>query len=71
MGMEIIETGDPDSFKGYLQEYENTICGRHPISVFLHVSFFSSLYYMELFHLCLFASEHIQVLNFCSLKMTQ
>lgn len=38
MGMEIIETGDPDSFKWYLQEYENTICGRHPISVFLHVS---------------------------------
>ncbi|KAJ1697914.1 hypothetical protein LUZ63_006426 [Rhynchospora breviuscula] len=37
MGMEIIETGDPDSFKQYLQEYENTICGRHPISVFLHM----------------------------------
>jgi predicted class III extradiol MEMO1 family dioxygenase len=37
MGMEIIETGDPVAFKQYLQEYENTICGRHPISVFLHV----------------------------------
>ena len=36
--MEIIETGDPDAFKQYLQEYENTICGRHPISVLLHVS---------------------------------
>lgn len=35
MGMEIIETGNPDAFKQYLQEYENTICGRHPISVFL------------------------------------
>ncbi|XP_010928278.1 uncharacterized protein [Elaeis guineensis] len=37
MGMEIIETGDPDAFKRYLQEYDNTICGRHPISVFLHM----------------------------------
>jgi len=37
MGMEIIETGDPDAFKAYLREYENTICGRHPISVFLHM----------------------------------
>lgn len=38
MGMDVIETGDPDAFKQYLQEYDNTICGRHPISVFLHVS---------------------------------
>lgn len=37
-GMEIIETGDPDEFKKYLLETDNTICGRHPISVFLHVS---------------------------------
>ncbi|XP_051208002.1 uncharacterized protein [Lolium perenne] len=37
LGMEIIETGDPDAFKQYLQEYENTICGRHPISVLLHM----------------------------------
>lgn len=37
MGMDIIETGDPDSFKQYLSETDNTICGRHPISVFLHV----------------------------------
>ncbi|OWM69373.1 hypothetical protein CDL15_Pgr006336 [Punica granatum] len=36
MGMDIIETGDPDAFKQYLMEYDNTICGRHPISVFLH-----------------------------------
>lgn len=41
MGMDIIETGDADSFKQYLQQYENTICGRHPISVFLHVSHIS------------------------------
>jgi len=37
MGMEIVETGDPDAFKRYLQEFDNTICGRHPISVFLHM----------------------------------
>ncbi|KAJ0031855.1 hypothetical protein Pint_12450 [Pistacia integerrima] len=37
MGMDIIETGDPDAFKQYLLEYDNTICGRHPISVFLHM----------------------------------
>ncbi|KAI3510121.1 hypothetical protein L1887_25651 [Cichorium endivia] len=37
MGMEIIETGDLDEFKRYLLETDNTICGPHPISVFLHV----------------------------------
>ncbi|KAL0670494.1 hypothetical protein Bca4012_033198 [Brassica carinata] len=37
MGMDIIETGDPDAFKKYLLEFDNTICGRHPISIFLHM----------------------------------
>ncbi|KAI3973922.1 hypothetical protein MKX01_030498 [Papaver californicum] len=37
MGMDIIESGDPEAFKNYLSEFENTICGRHPISVFLHM----------------------------------
>ena len=37
MGMDIIETGDANAFKGYLQQYGNTICGRRPITVFLHV----------------------------------
>ncbi|PKA59169.1 hypothetical protein AXF42_Ash001262 [Apostasia shenzhenica] len=37
MGMDIIQTGDPDSFKCYLDQFGNTICGRHPISVFLHM----------------------------------
>ncbi|KAF9617064.1 hypothetical protein IFM89_033169 [Coptis chinensis] len=37
MGMDIIETGDADAFKKYLSEFENTICGRHPIGVFLHM----------------------------------
>ncbi|CAA6670444.1 unnamed protein product [Spirodela intermedia] len=37
MGMDIIETGDPVAFKRYLDDSDNTICGRHPISVFLHM----------------------------------
>ncbi|BBG95547.1 hypothetical protein Prudu_004122 [Prunus dulcis] len=37
IGMDIIETGNPDAFKEYLLEFDNTICGRHPISVFLHL----------------------------------
>ena len=36
--MDIIESGNPDAFQEYLSEFENTICGRHPIGVFLHVS---------------------------------
>uniref|UniRef100_D3TP51 Putative dioxygenase n=1 Tax=Glossina morsitans morsitans TaxID=37546 RepID=D3TP51_GLOMM len=35
-GMEIIETLDPASFTSYLREYNNTICGRHPIGVLLN-----------------------------------
>lgn len=69
MGMEIIETGDADSFKRYLQQYENTICGRHPISVFLNVSYFSLVpFFIYIFirlNLCSSACEHIQVLNSC------
>ncbi|XP_039018335.1 protein MEMO1-like [Hibiscus syriacus] len=37
MGKDILETGDADAFEEYLSEYHNTICGRHPISVFLHI----------------------------------
>ncbi|KAK9100536.1 hypothetical protein Scep_023966 [Stephania cephalantha] len=37
MGMDIIETVDPNAFKEYLSAYDNTICGRHPISVFLYM----------------------------------
>ncbi|TVU30242.1 hypothetical protein EJB05_21852, partial [Eragrostis curvula] len=37
IGMEIIEAVDPSAFTQYMQEYKNTICGRHPISVFLHM----------------------------------
>lgn len=48
MGMDIIETGDAESFKKYLLETENTICGRHPISVFLHVSASTSAFSLNL-----------------------
>ena len=30
--------GKPEEFAGYMKDYANTICGRHPIAVFLHVS---------------------------------
>ncbi|EFJ35137.1 hypothetical protein SELMODRAFT_438442 [Selaginella moellendorffii] len=36
-GMDIIESKNPEAFKSYLDEYENTICGRHPIGVLLHM----------------------------------
>ncbi|XP_048480136.1 protein MEMO1-like isoform X1 [Plutella xylostella] len=34
-GMNIIETLDPRAFSSYLDKYNNTICGRHPIAVLL------------------------------------
>lgn len=37
MGMDLIETLEPTDFKNYLRKYENTICGRHPISVLLNI----------------------------------
>eukprot|EP00471_Norrisiella_sphaerica_P004710 CAMPEP_0184487486 /NCGR_PEP_ID=MMETSP0113_2-20130426/10142_1 /TAXON_ID=91329 /ORGANISM="Norrisiella sphaerica, Strain BC52" /LENGTH=299 /DNA_ID=CAMNT_0026869817 /DNA_START=13 /DNA_END=912 /DNA_ORIENTATION=+ len=35
-GMKLIENLDPKGFASYLKEYRNTICGRHPIGVFLN-----------------------------------
>lgn len=29
--------GNPESFAAYLEEYGNTICGRHPIGILLNV----------------------------------
>ena len=37
-GMKIIERLDPVGFTSYLRDYQNTICGRHPIGVLLNVS---------------------------------
>lgn len=34
-GMDLIETQNGKKFVEYLQETDNTICGRHPITVFL------------------------------------
>jgi len=36
-GMALIETLEPVDFKNYLKQFENTICGNHPISVFLNL----------------------------------
>jgi len=36
-GMALIEALEPTDFKSYLNEYDNTICGRHPISVLLNI----------------------------------
>ncbi|KAL9186188.1 hypothetical protein ACHAXT_005426 [Thalassiosira profunda] len=35
-GMDLISMQRPGAFADYLREYHNTICGRHPISVWLH-----------------------------------
>ena len=35
--MEIIERMDPQGFTAYLKQFGNTICGRHPIGVFLNM----------------------------------
>lgn len=36
-GMKIIEQVDPEAFSTYLSKTQNTICGRHPIGVFLNL----------------------------------
>jgi predicted class III extradiol MEMO1 family dioxygenase len=36
--MEFIELHDIDKYTEYLQETENTICGKHIISILLHVN---------------------------------
>ncbi|TNV76581.1 hypothetical protein FGO68_gene3987 [Halteria grandinella] len=35
-GMQLIEDTNPEGFEEYLQKTDNTICGRHPIAVFLN-----------------------------------
>ncbi|KAL0483428.1 hypothetical protein AKO1_014763 [Acrasis kona] len=36
LGMEAIESLDPDTFTAYLKKFKNTICGRNPILLLLH-----------------------------------
>lgn len=33
--MDLVEKLKPELFTEYLRKYQNTICGRHPISVFM------------------------------------
>ena len=42
-GMNLIEQQDAKKFVDYLRETDNTICGRHPITVFLEAVKNSSL----------------------------
>lgn len=44
--MDLIEQLDPTGFHEYLKQYQNTICGRHPIGVLLHVRFNQSVLYV-------------------------
>lgn len=37
LGMDTIERQDPAEFTDYLRQYGNTICGRHPIGLFLNM----------------------------------
>jgi hypothetical protein len=34
--MKAIESGDPSKFLSYLQDFQNTICGRNPILLLMH-----------------------------------
>uniref|UniRef100_UPI00358F021F protein MEMO1-like isoform X2 n=1 Tax=Myxine glutinosa TaxID=7769 RepID=UPI00358F021F len=36
LGMAAIEALDPKAFNNYLKDYQNTICGRHPIAILLN-----------------------------------
>ena len=35
-GMDTVESLEPEKFTSYLQEYHNTICGRHPIGIMMN-----------------------------------
>ncbi len=45
--MELIEKHDCGNFCNYLDNTDNTICGRHPIGVFLSVNIYN--YFFNLF----------------------
>jgi len=36
-GMSAVESGEPDTFYSYLKKTKNTICGRHPIGIFMQM----------------------------------
>lgn len=43
MGMDLIESLNPEAFQKYLSEYKNTICGRDPITLLLNIIKFSDV----------------------------
>lgn len=47
--MQLIAGGDPLAFSGYLKKTKNTICGRHPISVFMWAAHYSKLTFNKSF----------------------
>ena len=47
--MELIEKHDTKGFQKYLDETDNTICGRNPILILLNVKYFSNHEYLLLF----------------------
>ena len=51
MGMDHITMQQPGAFAAYLKEYKNTICGRHPIGVWLHAIKVNNDKGMELYDL--------------------
>lgn len=42
--MELIELHDLDKFTDYLRETENNICGKHCLSILLHVYNFINIF---------------------------
>ena len=44
-GMDIISAQDYQGFRTYVHETNNTICGQHPIGIFLQIMFFSEMQY--------------------------
>jgi len=46
-GMQLIAEGDPVAFVAYLKKTHNTICGRHPITVFMWAMHHAKLNYKE------------------------
>lgn len=57
-GMALIEDGDPVPFAKYLQQYGNTICGRHPIGVLLNVSEWDLALFTQLPHQYLLSHQY-------------
>lgn len=58
-GMKLIEQADPQRFSQYIEQYSNTICGRHPIGVFLSMLQLSGLPARPRF-VCYDQSSHCQ-----------